>query len=186
MLHTTDNWAPHEGYDPLDSCPDRLGQAGERPQSRREAEARFLIGIRTDWHMDRLEKRYGGSSSDWPREFRIEAQARERLLRACGGKIPGWRKEDYDDVHIDYSALNAIGRRWRPEPRDVSDWEQGVLNWGKDLSDHRWRILRARANNPPWGFPEIDYQESKHRGWSWRHYRWAIDQIWERARGDFG
>lgn len=183
MLHTTDNWEPHTSYDPFGSCPDHLGRKGEPAQTRREAETRFLIGIRTDWHMDGLVKRYGAFSTDWPREFRIESEARLRLLRACGGKLPNWRKEDYDDMHIDYSALNAIGQRWRPEPRDVGDWENGILNWGRGLSPHRWRILRARADNPPWGFGEIDNKESKYRGWSWRHYRWAIDQIWEAARG---
>jgi hypothetical protein len=186
MLHTTDNWEPHQAYDPFGSCPDRLGQPGERPQSRQEAEARFLRAIRTDNHMERLERRFTGMAGDWPREFRQEAQARERLLRACGGKLPGWRKEDYDDMHLDFSSLNAIGERWRPDPRDVGDWEHNVLMWGQDLSAHRWRIVRARAANPPYGFREIDARENKYRGWAWRHYRWAIDQVWERVRGDFG
>lgn len=184
-MYTTDNIEAPRNFDPFQGG-EWLGRAGERPQSRSEAEARFLRGIRTDNHFERLERAWGGFSGDWPRAFRIEADARARLLRACGGKLPGWRKEDYDDTHADLSELDARGERWQPTPRDVSDWEAMVLDWGKDLSEHRWRIVRARAANPPWGFVEIDVRENKYRGWSWRHYRWAIDQVWERARGDYG
>lgn len=181
-MHTTDNWEPSTGYCPFTSFPDRLGQAGEAPQTRREAEARFLRGIRTDNHFERLERQFGGQSADWPRALRIEAEARTRLLRACGGKLPGWGKEDYDDVYLDRSALEAIGDRWRPMPRDVSDWEDGVLAWGKGLSRDRWRICYARAANPVYGFVEIDHRENKYRGWAWKHYRWAIDHVWAVAR----
>lgn len=181
IMMATDNIIAPRFHDPFRDG-GRLGRPTERPETRSEAEARFLRAIRTDSHFERLERRYGGNSKDWPAAYRIEAECRSRLLRACGGKLPGWTREDYDDVHVTYSDLEAIGEKWMPTARDVGDWETGVLKWGAEISRDKWRIMRARAANPPWGFPEIDHRESKYRGWAWRNYQWAIDTIWKAAR----
>jgi hypothetical protein len=132
-----------------------------------------------------MERAVSGNCGDWPRSLRLDAQALGREIIQFGGVHPNLSAKELEEYYFyDKSRLEAAPEWWRPTPRDVGDWEHAILKkWGSGLSKERWRILRARAANPPWGFPEIDNRESKYRGWSWRNYRWAIDQVWEMARG---
>lgn len=110
----------------------RLGTAGEPPVSALECEIRILRCICTQEAMDfepiKIE-------SCWPKDLEISAKVVAKNLRASRtGMLPGLRREDYSDIHVDTSELDARIARWTSYPRDVSDWE----NWPKGTGPAFW------------------------------------------------
>jgi len=162
----------------------RLGYPSERPQSRAEAESRFLRCLLTDRFMERLEpaiRRQRTTAADWPREFVVGAKVVEQRLRSSrDGKLPGWRDEDYHDVYVDKSETDAKPIIWEPTRRDIGDWENDVPRWGKTLSRMELKILRLRCAR--WSYRGIasrtplSYEAVRLR------YNRAIDKIWEASR----
>lgn len=162
----------------------RLGAPTEPPQSRAEAETRYLRCLLTDRYMERLEpaiRKARATASDWPREFVIGAKLVELRFRMSKTfQMPGWRDSDYDDVHVDLSDTDARPVPWEPTRRDIGDWEQDAPRWGRGLNRLEQRILRLRcarwsfrgiAGRTPWSYETIR-----------RRYNEAIDKIWEASR----
>ena len=101
-----------------------------------------------------LEREVSYTNSAWPEPLQIEAQVREKMLvssKGAAGEYLKFRREDYDDFHIDKSELNARPAPWSPEPRDVSDYEirtpaprlDGPLPETRQ-ADHRSTIVGCR------------------------------------------
>lgn len=162
----------------------RLGQPVERPQSRAEAESRFLRCLLTDRFMERLEpaiRRQRTTAADWPREFVVGAKVVESRLRSSrDGKIPGWRVEDYDDVFVDKSDCDAKPVSWEPTRRDIGDWELDAPSWGRTLSRIEMKILRLRCAR--WSYRGISTKTPLSYEAVRLRYNRAIDKIWAEAR----
>ena len=137
----------------------RLGRAGTLPQSVQECEARILRAIRTSRVQERESGQRGGGSV-WPKDLLIEAALVEKALRSSRTrKLAGFRPEDYEHFFIDESELEARPAQWKPDPRDVSDYEwrnDGPLWWPPSWA---MTFFRYRAAMPIWTFGQIADKE---------------------------
>ena len=163
----------------------RLGKPSERPQTRAEAETRFLRALLTDRFMERLEpaiQRARSTAADWPREFVVGAKVVEAQLKASRtGKIGNLREEDYDDFFIDESELEARPPPWEPTRRDIGDWEHNVLRWGRGINRVDMKIIRLRCAR--WSYRGISQRTPLSYEAIRQRYSRAIDRVWRQARG---
>ena len=161
----------------------RLGKPGEWPETLDELEARLSRALRTQRV---LEREVSYTNSAWPKPLQIEAQVREKMLvssKGAAGEYLKFRREDYDDFHIDKSELNARPAPWSPEPRDVSDYESGRLPraW-MDLCPKRdRRIIAARSLKPPLAWWRIADEERMTEDEVQRRYWNALKTILKRV-----
>ncbi len=164
----------------------RLGQPHERPESRAEAETRFLRFLLTDRFMERISpaiRRARTTAGDWPREFVVGAKLVEQRLRMSrDGKLPGWRDEDYQDVHVDMSDLEARSAQWEPTRRDIGDWEQDAPRWGRSLNKLELKIVKLRCAR--WSYRGISQRTPLSYEAIRQKYNKAIDKIWRASKHD--
>lgn len=131
-----------------------LGRPGETPGCLDETKVRLIRCIRT---RSVIERQVILAEVYWPKPWLDEAQVRHKQLAASpSNELVGWRKEDYDDVFVDISELNARPARFVPTPRDVSDYEANIdREWLRMISKYdRW-IFQARAKLPPFEWWQI-------------------------------
>lgn len=150
-----------------------LGRPGEPPQSTQELEARLLRAIRTA----RVQE-YEAVKVDvsWHPELVVASKLVEKQLEASRTrKLAKFRPEDYDDFHIDRSDLSAKPARFNPTPRDVSDYECGIVRtWlAHAYPRDRW-IFKARSEAPPVPWWAIADEERCQPGDLRRRYRDAL------------
>lgn len=161
----------------------RLGRPEEPPESREEAESRFLRFILTDRYMERVEPsltRQRRAAGDWPREFVIGAKMVElRFSQSRDGKMVGWRDEDYLDVHVDVSELEAKSAPWVPTRRDIGDWGEDVPRWGRGLTKLELKIIRLRCAR--WSYRGISQRTPLSYEAIRQRYNRAIDKVWRTA-----
>lgn len=173
-----------EGIEKILNPDFRLGHPRERPQSRSEAESRFLRCLLTDRFMERLEpaiRRNRTTAADWPREFVIGAKVVERNLRSSrDGTLPGFRDDDYNDIFVDKSDCDAKPIMWEPTRRDIGDWELDAPRWGRRLSRIELKILRLRCAR--WSYRGISSRTPLSYEAVRLRYNRAIDKIWREAR----
>jgi len=128
----------HEPYDPLV----RLGRPGEPPESQEEVKAR---AIRFIWTSEVMEHDPGPKRENlWPRQCNENIIAIERYMRRMGERVPGFREDDYDHYHV-VTDDRALMDRFKPEPRDVSDYEHkdGPRSWPRlERGIFQWRAAR--------------------------------------------
>lgn len=159
---------PHPGV--------RLGRPNEAPESVEEVEARLLRALRTKFQEERPDTT---SETLWLRSLMVKAKVRHKELEASPtGVLVGFRKQDYDDFHVDRSDLRPIPVKWCPTPRDVSDYEAGIhTKWlGHVRKKDRW-LFAARAKNPPMSWRQIAEEENEHEIETKRRYRDALKTI---------
>jgi hypothetical protein len=180
-----DEDAPEEG--PGWPNPDvRLGRPGEPPESIEEVEARLLRALR----IQAKENRSGAKSEVlWLKCLQVEARVVEQHLIAStrGGKqdpfVVGFRPEDYDQFHIVKDGLHARPAPFMPTPRDVSDYEDGIVaRWlGMVPRRDRW-FFTARAKNPPLSWRQIADEEREYQHVVKGRYRDALKAILRKVR----
>lgn len=156
-----------------------LKAAGERPVSVLECEARILRGLATIRVLQAIEKRSRAAPPNWPRDLLIEAGCVLKMLRGARTGTLAWlRAEDYDDFHVDRSALPSTAARFEPTERDIED-ACGAVNW---LDDRDIGIVRLRSFNPPYSFREIGERIGRTHTTARGRYYDAIERAWRRAR----
>lgn len=156
----------------------RLGKAGTAPVDTREAMARVLRAIRT---FDvRFRDRPPPPSILWPRDLLVEAHVVwKRLYTSRTGRSEHLRQDDYDDIWVDRSELDARPARWDPTRRDIADLEDGnVLRWLDGLTRRQTQILRLRAALPPYSFPQIAEFQDRTENDVRADYARACDEVW--------
>ena len=171
--------------DPATRTDVHLGRPGEAPESVDEVEVRLLRAMRTRAVLERSPVLL---ETLWPKPFQDASKALSESLRAVLRhyghlNIPGWRKEDYDDYHVDGSDLEAIPVRFKPTPRDVSDYEAKTdLDWLGRIWPRDRHIFYCRAELPPiqwWALADaerIDESEIK------RRYRDALEMVFAKMK----
>lgn len=157
----------------------RLGRPGEAPRTIEEAEARIMRGLATIRTLKAIERREAAAPPNWPPALLVEARCVEKMLRqARTGMLAFLRAEDYDDFHIDRSAIGSAAVRFEPTDRDVED-ATGAVQW---LDQRNANIVRWRSFVPPYSYREIAERIGRTaptaRGW----YYDAIERAWRRAR----
>lgn len=175
-------WEPPVNQDTWPFPDLKLGRAGVPPASSREAIARALRGIRT--FSERYRDRPPPPSVSWPRDLLIEAHVVwKRLYTSRTGRSEHLRPEDYNDIWVDRSNLDARPARWEPTRRDIADVEDGgVLDWMRGLPHRQTQILRLRAALPPYSWRQIaEYQERSENDVR-ADYARACETVWRQAR----
>jgi hypothetical protein len=126
----------------------RLGRPTDRPESAREAEARLLRALRTREHANYDPIKV---QTAWPGELFKSIEALNRWIASTKTKQLGHlRPDDYADIYIDASALEAVFIPFRPTHRDVSDFENGLpFRWLSSVPKKYVWLFDARSANPP-------------------------------------
>lgn len=162
-----------------------LGRPDEPPESVSEVEVRLLRCIRTRNVLDRERNIV---ETLWLKPWQDAIKALNETLQAIKrhhGRIdiPTWRKEDYDDYHVDGSELEARPARFTPTHRDVSEYEAAIdikwldIVWKKDR-----HLFLARAELPPvqwWALADAErLDESAIKG----RYRDALERLFQKVK----
>jgi len=163
----------------------RLGSAQERPQTRQEAETRYLRWRRTWDYIERHGPPVGPQAygEAWPRQLRENSEAIARWVCSARGGVAGvLTATDMDDIYVD-NALPVAREKWQPDKRDMSDYDYGrIIHWHNALSRFEKKLVRERSLNPPRTFGEIATLYNRDLDWSKRVYERAIDKVWRAAK----